>query len=101
MVNRNETVYPRGSNKGFSSSFYVDSWVRSETPEEGRRTYQVKCCEYNNKDEVNSSNILSNNNNLNGQSVLFDPQIGPYQVLPFRVRVGLEARAMKGNTTFP
>ena len=36
----------------------MDSWVQHETSEEGRRTYQPKCCVYNNKDEVNSSNIL-------------------------------------------
>ena len=33
-----------------------------ETPEEGRRTYRPKRCEYNNKDEVSSPNILSDNN---------------------------------------
>ena len=38
----------------------VGDW--HETPEEGQRTYQLKCCDYNNKDEVNSLNILSNNN---------------------------------------
>ena len=35
--------------------------VRHETPEEGRRTYEPKRYGYNNKDEVNSPNILSNN----------------------------------------
>ena len=58
MVNRIETVYSCGSNKGFSSSFCV----QHETPEEGQRTYWPKHCDYNNKDEVNSQNILSNNN---------------------------------------
>ena len=48
-------------NKGFSSRFFEDSRVRCETPEEGRRTYRQKRSEYNNKDEVNSPNILSNN----------------------------------------
>ena len=62
MVNRIGTVYPCGSNKGFSLGFYVDSWVWHETPEEGQRTYQLKCCDYKSKDEVNSPNILSNNN---------------------------------------
>ena len=44
----------------FTSRFRVDSWIRHETPEEGRRTYRPKHCEYNNKDEVNSPNIQSN-----------------------------------------
>ena len=35
------------------------------------------------------------------QLVLFKPQIGPYQVLPFRARVDLGAMAIKGNSTFP
>ena len=59
MVNRIGTVYPCGSNKGFSSRFCVDSWVWHETPEEGRRTYRPKRCEYNNKDEVDGPNILN------------------------------------------
>ena len=41
--------------------FCVDSQVRHETPEEGRKTYWPKCCKYNNN-EVNSLNILSSNN---------------------------------------
>ena len=45
----------------FSSRFCVD--FRHETPEEGRMTYRPKCCDYNNKDKVNSPNILSNNKN--------------------------------------
>ena len=32
--------------------------------------------------------------------VLFDPYIGPYQVLPIRARVGLGAMAMKGYSAF-
>ena len=59
MINRIQTVYPRGSNK--RSRFCVSSRVRHETPEEGRRTYQPKRCEYINEDEVSSSN--SNHNN--------------------------------------
>ena len=31
----------------------------------------------------------------------FDPEIGPYQVLPLWGRVDLGARAMKGYSTFP
>ena len=55
-------------NKGFSSRFYVGSWVRHETPEEGRRTYHSKRGECNNEDEVNSPNILSDkNDNLLGE----------------------------------
>ena len=39
----------------------VDSQFQHETPEEGWRTYLLKC-ECNNKDEVNSLNVISNNN---------------------------------------
>ena len=62
MVNRIGSFYPCGSKNEFSWKFCVDSRVWHETPEEGRRTYQLKRCDYNNKDEVNSPNILSNNN---------------------------------------
>ena len=62
MINRIGTVYPWGSNKGFSSRFCVDSRVWHETPEEGWKTHQPKHCDYNNKDELNRSNILSNKN---------------------------------------
>ena len=62
MFNRIETVYSNDSEKGFSSRFYVDSQVQHKTPEEAQRTYWLKHCEYNNKDKVNSSNILSYNN---------------------------------------
>ena len=40
----------------------MDSRVRHETREEGRRTYRPKRCDYDNKEEVNSTNIFSNNN---------------------------------------
>ena len=33
--------------------------------------------------------------------VLFNPLIGPYQVLPLRARVDLGAMAMKGCSVFP
>ena len=33
--------------------------------------------------------------------VLFNPYMGPYQVLPLRARVDLGAMAMKGYSTFP
>ena len=49
-----EQVTPHGLNQGCGSKFRVVFWVWQETPEEGRRTYQLKCCEYNNKDEDNS-----------------------------------------------
>ena len=58
MVNRIGTVYPCGSNKEFSSRFSVNFRVRHETPEEDRRTYRPKCSDYNNKDKINSPNIL-------------------------------------------
>ena len=35
------------------------------------------------------------------QLVLFNPWIGPYQVLPFRAKVDLGAMAMKGLSAFP
>ena len=38
---------------------------------------------------------------LNGQIVLFEPSVGPYQVLPHRVRVDQVAIAMKWYTTLP
>ena len=41
---------------------YVGSRVQQETPEEGWRTYQPNCCEYNNKDEDNSLKILNDKN---------------------------------------
>ena len=44
-----------------SGSPGVGSHVWHETSKEGRRTYWLKCFEYNNKDVVNSPNILRNN----------------------------------------
>ena len=38
---------------------------------------------------------------LNDQTVLFDPQIGPFQVLPLRARVDLGVMAIKRYSTFP
>ena len=40
----------------------VGSWVWHETLKEGRRTHQPKHCEYNNEDEGNSLNALSDKN---------------------------------------
>ena len=62
MVKRIGTVHPCGSKKGLSSRFCVDFQVQHETPEEGQMIYRSKSCDYNEKDEVYSSNILSNNN---------------------------------------
>ena len=45
--------------------FRVGSRVRQETPEEGRRTHQVKRCEYHSKDKDDSSNNVNNNSNQN------------------------------------
>ena len=38
---------------------------------------------------------------LKCQTVLFDPEIGPYQVLLFQARVGLGVITMKRYSTFP
>ena len=46
----------------FNWRFGVDSRVLHETTEEGRRTYRPKRCNYINNNEINSPNILSNNN---------------------------------------
>ena len=59
MVNGSRTIYPCGLNKRFSLRFCVGPRVQHETPEEARRTYRPRCCEYNHKDEDNSPNILS------------------------------------------
>ena len=50
-----------GFNKGRSSKFREGSRVR-QTPEEGRRTYQPKRCENDNKDEDNSPENLNDKN---------------------------------------
>ena len=63
MVNKIGTVYSCGSNKRFSSRFSVDFWFQHEIPEEVQRTYWLKHCDYNHEEEVNSLNILNNNNN--------------------------------------
>ena len=46
MVNGIRTIYPRGLNKRLGLKFRVGSRVLHETPEEGRRTYRLKRCEY-------------------------------------------------------
>ena len=62
MVNGIRIGEPRGLNKGRGSKFRVMSRVRQETPKEGRRTYRLKRCEYNNKDEDNSPKTLNDKN---------------------------------------
>ena len=61
MANRIRTIDPREFNKGGSSKFHEGSWVR-QTPEDGWRTYQLKRCENNNKDEDNSPKTLNDKN---------------------------------------
>ena len=61
MVNRIITGDPCGFNKGCSSKFRVDSRVQ-KTPEEGQKTYQLKHCGNNNKDEDNSLKTLNDKN---------------------------------------
>ena len=58
MANGIRTSDPCEFNKGRSSKFRVGSCVR-QTPEEGRRTYRLKRCGNNNKDEDNSPKILN------------------------------------------
>ena len=41
---------------------YKHDRVQHEAPEKGQKTYQLKHCDYYNKDEVNSPHILSKNN---------------------------------------
>ena len=48
-------------NISLSSRSCIGCWVQHETPEEGQRTYRLKH-EYNNEDETNSLNILSDKN---------------------------------------
>ena len=59
MVNGIRASDLRGLNKGHGSKFHVDSQVWKETPEEGQRKYQLKCCEYNNKNENNRLKTLN------------------------------------------
>ena len=57
MANGIRTGDPRRFNKGRGSKFREGSQVR-QMPEEGQRTYRLKCCENNNKDEDNSLKTL-------------------------------------------
>ena len=57
------TSDPCELNKGRGLNFHVSSRVQ-QTPEEGRSTYQLKHCEYNNKVEDNSLKTLNNKNQI-------------------------------------
>ena len=61
MANGIRTGDPHGFNKGWSSKFREGSWVWL-TPEEGQRTYRLKHCGNNNKNEDNSPKTLNDNN---------------------------------------
>ena len=61
MANGIRTGDPRGFNKRRSSKFNEGFRVR-QTPEEGRRTYRLKCCGNSNKDEDNSPKTLNDKN---------------------------------------
>ena len=61
MANGIRTGNPRGFNKGHSSKFREGSRVR-QTPEEGQRTYRLKHCGNNNKDEDSSPKTLNDKN---------------------------------------
>ena len=60
MANGIRTGDTRGFNKGRSSKFRVGSRVRQTL--EGRRTYRLKRCGNNNKDEDNSPKTLNDKN---------------------------------------
>ena len=64
MANGIKTGNPCGFNKGRSSKFREGSRVQ-QTPEEGRKTYRLKRCGNNNKDEDNSLKTLNDKNYLN------------------------------------
>ena len=61
MANGIRTGDSHGFNKGRSSKFREGSQVR-QIPEEGRRTYQPKCCGNNTKDEDISPKTLNDEN---------------------------------------
>ena len=63
MANGIRTGDSCGFNKGRSSKFCEGSQVR-QTPEESWRTYRLKRCENNNKDEDNSPKTLNDKNHL-------------------------------------
>ena len=59
MVNRIRASDPCALNKGRGLKFIIGSWAWQETPEEPQRTYRLKHCEYNSKDEDNSAKTLN------------------------------------------
>ena len=63
MANGIRTGDPNRFNRGHSSKLRLGSRVR-QTPEEGRRTYRLKRCGNNNKDEDNSPKTLNDNSLL-------------------------------------
>ena len=64
MLNRIRISDSHRLNKGHGLKFHVGSWVRQETPAEGRRTHWPKHCEYDNKDEDNCLKTLNDKNRL-------------------------------------
>ena len=59
MVNGIRASDPHRLNKGCGLKLRAGSRVGQEKPEEGRRTYRPKRCEYNNKAENNSLQTLN------------------------------------------
>ena len=72
MVNGIRTGDPCGFNEGRSSKFREGSQVR-QTPEEGRRTYQLKHCGNNHKDEDNCPKTLNDKNHQASSKKLRQP----------------------------
>ena len=69
MANGSEQATPMDSIKDVvRSSVKVTSSI---TPEEGQRTYRLKCCGNNNKDEDNSSKKKLNDKNHQALSQIF------------------------------
>ena len=62
MVNGIRIIYSRELNEGVSSMLCLGSRVRNETPEEDWMIYRPKRSEYNNEDDGNGPNILSDEN---------------------------------------
>ena len=50
---------------------------------------------------ISSYSVYSIHFSISMLLVIFNPYIGPYQVLPLRARVDLGAMAMKGYSVFP
>ena len=60
--------------------FSVGYWARYDTPEESRRIYWPKYCEYNNKDENNSLNILRDEKGTCHQVDFVVPTVGKVHI---------------------